>query len=1139
MATNNGRKFNIGRQGEQLMNEEFHKLFMTLKFLNYDRYINEDYNLESFGDKKERQAEIPNHALRFKKLDDLNIIQTYDEKLDLWSALFEGYFHPANAKKHNNHDIISPYQLSVDENGVLWYFDPNVMNGASNGMWVQAQAQQVLEMQKPNIFSGVNFQLINDLQKVQSSGGSSHYPVPYIPFGKLFSGKNAVPFTTEEGLNNCGIITDKTDLSWVHVNARKLKKIDRRLIKINLDLPEEDRGYINITSAESEFYGFKPGGIFGELLFKGEDKDFIDRPKGIKLTYNAMNTYKYVYAITYIFDDRPTHEGSVIQKYKTINGSNEVYIGDGIADNIALFVDGLSLEKKGYGEAEVGEYDIYIHHEEDGTIEFLDNEDAEIINQMKMTALIFPDRTEEFIISASDDLDPDTNVVKIKLGDTLYELENRDNIMAFCSGLGLRSIEIQKDIAIEDDYLIINNFTLQTDEQGNDIEYYSCFLADVGTSLVCEGMLTGNKIEHEDIQEGKQYVVFVNGLLMTPSNGDIKVNNKYIELHNAEDALHTELNYIVFEADDMDESKIGVVYDNDVSYFSVRIDDSDPNVTYDNCNCAIVYAAASTNGGAGILLDEAAVEMPLNPAEGFYKGNQIIRSTDNNGNHTYYIHDFTKDAPTQLEDGAEIEAMISYYANSGSIQLIGNGEQLAGYQMRYFAYTYANMIDEPLLIGRRTDLDTMIVGKDFDKIYRGTTARRHGWKVGFNSLSTYINGVIVPHNELMIDSETEEVNKDAVGVTRTFEIERPVLDMKQTSYYGDKKILEVLDCIYDMYGNLIKKRGFILESNKKKISWYEDELDAETDFRTVKTEEEVLYWSVGDGIVKDYFTSLELFVNALELAVYMNENLENECVSYIVENPERDEYMAAHRDYIYLETNDKTTNHKQIYRLTNDAIETDFVLAPGTVNVYVNGILLDDSEYCKFDNNKILFNTNVCGVQQLPDNKEGCLSDSLSERDMEEFKYLYKNEPKRILRIIEDKPYYIPVSDRDTILIERRDDTSIKKLTYEVDLNAKLSGNGVLSFKQGEYDIPESLMSTIDHIKIYINGVYYDGGYVREYEDGKFVIKLTQINESIIKVDPIDDYLKLEIRDSVKRFEYKEKLGLNKKRLDKITFEWR
>ena len=86
----------------------------------------------------------------------------------------------------------------------------------------------------------------------------------------------------------------------------------------------------------------------------------------------------------------------------------------------------------------------------------------------------------------------------------------------------------------------------------------------------------------------------------------------------------------------------------------------------------------------------------------------------------------------------------------------------------------------------------------------------------------------------------------------------------------------------------------------------------------------------------------------------------------------------------------------------------------------------------RFNNNKILFNIDVCGLQQLPSAEKMAesLPDHLSR--LEKIDYELKLKNKQVLRIIEDKPYYIPTSSRDIILVEKRQDMSIRSITYEL-----------------------------------------------------------------------------------------------------------
>ena len=91
------------------------------------------------------------------------------------------------------------------------------------------------------------------------------------------------------------------------------------------------------------------------------------------------------------------------------------------------------------------------------------------------------------------------------------------------------------------------------------------------------------------------------------------------------------------------------------------------------------------------------------------------------------------------------------------------------------------------------------------------------------------------------------------------------------------------------------------------------------------------------------------------------------------------------------------------------------------------------------------------------------------------------------------------------------------------------------SGNQDYYDIPSSLINTIDLIKIYINGVYYDGEYTISDNGGIKGIKL--LDYSALKIDPLYEYFN---RYPEELEAYKVKYNKEyKRRIDKITFEWR
>ena len=1081
------RKFNVGRQNELLLNEELHNLFMALKYLNFERY-------DEYEDVyQEHQTEIPNHALRLKLEDNIDKLLVHYPGLseDNWKPVFKGFYHPANTRMPSIEEDKVPYQLCIDpDTGTIMYWDTSIMD------WNVAYAKEYTG-EKLNTFNGLNFQFIHPLSQY-----NNFYPVPFTNFGKLFDGdRKYIPFTKYKNENDCAISGIKGDNnSWVHVNATKLSNIEKRLIKVH-NPTTADPSFIGIMSTQTEFYSFTKNNKLGKLLIK--DIDYVDTIGGITLLNHEE--HEYIYTITYTFDERPSTQGGLLRKTDVIGQQNEIYIGE-TTENITLFLDGLSLE-----ETDEQNKPLYTYNRKEGTIIFSDLDDAEVINNMQLTTIMFPNKTAEISFSSNSPSNQvvhsgNKTAVRLTAGNNVNEYKTP---MLFCSGLGLQETNIYDDFTIKNGMVVINNFTLIKDE------VYKLFIADVGDSFVCKGILNGSTINDSKIKQDNLYIVFINGILMTPTNGDISVIDGSITITDAENSRYDELHYVVFEMDDSDDSKMGLVYDELVTSYSIRIDDNGAPATYDNCNSAVVYITKGNE--SGILLDEDSVTKPVHALEGYYKGGQIIRTTDMYGNNKYYMYDYTADEPRVMEEEEieEVFNMFGYFSTAGSIHLLDGNQSLVGATIAYYAYSFANQIDEKMIADRKNNLVIPPVSSDDTIIYAGSAKRLETWRAKTNALSTHINGLIVESKEDQI----------VEGVTRSYTIEYPGLRMNfNKNYYKipgvkdiDAEMIKILNAIYDIYGQ--KKIEEILAQNILN--------------QTLLIDESSKY------LIKDLFVTTAMFSEAWHLAKYIFEDMTQERTSYIIEEIERNETISVYKDYIYLETGKNDTRDPQIYQLSSDTVEADFPLVPGFVNVYVNGVRLDDSEFVRFDNNKIMFDIPVCGVQDLPvvERMTNSLPDHLSNKkvsedlplDIVEYRELM-NYPQ-ITRIIEDKLYYIPVSNRDTVLIERRPDTSIKTATFDVLIPTYNS----LDFNQDYYDIPSSLINSIDLIKIYINGVYYDGEYVISDNGGIKGIKL--LDYSALKIDPLYEYFnrypeELELYKAKYNKEYK-------RRIDKITFEWR
>lgn len=1038
------RKFNVGRQGEQLLNEEFHNLYMTLKYLveNYTG-VSEDFLVP------EKQTEIPKGALRTTPHVSAKTLKIYNGSS--WESLCQpscGYMPLTNEKPLD-------YQMCID-NGVLKYYDP------TSKMWMIAQAYPTDGV--ISLFNGLNFQFIRPLEFI--NGG---YPVPYAPYGRLITTSGKLGSATSD-TNKIFITTNDAVDSWIHINPEKLIDATKRLILINKDPSQYDYGKIYVNHTNTEYYGFKAGNRFGTLLFESDDYELI--AGGINLLDSTISNYDYVYSISYKFDEYPCAIGVLRSGVTTVGGKNEVYIGQ-TAENVSLFLDGLSLE-----QSDENNNTIYEYNRTEGTVTFTDDDDAEIINNMQMAVLTFPDKTNEYTIMTETEVDTDSYNVRISIEDA-SKVNSFIQPIVFVSGLGLQETDIYQDIVIENDVITIKNFIPAVNEP------YKLYIADAGNSYIHEGILESNKvsftIEEDNFDEVSGYAVFVNGILLTSMSEDfsvIKSSNEdgtytiEFDFKNAHEVEYNELNYVAFEINEVDDSKIGVMFDDIVSYYSVRIDDKGAAATYNDCNTALVYIDGN------LILDEKVFDVPLNSLK--CAPNQIFRIDEE-----YFICDNTGtyDKFNDEEKVINLESLVGYYSTTGSIQLIGNNQEWTGKSISYYAYSYANMIDEQMLFGVNKGL-TILTNRDVGcyKPYEGKVGKKHAFKAGCNSLTTYINGVHTANTETNIEE----------GVTRSFKLNRPVLNMKfNEGYYGTKDVYKALEY-------LAQNDGVTLESQ------------------------------LSDGsLISDYFATEQILEVAKSFVRdTLKDTMTKETVSYVVEKIERNEYFATERDYINLETGGEP--HSQIYQYANDSIITDFSLR-GTTSVYLNGVLLDNKDYSRFNNDKIMFNVDVCGLQELPIAEK--MMDNIPDNLKDDIIEIYKDNP-RVLRMFENnKMLYIPTSSRDEILVERRDDTSIKTLTLTLeqkDFN-KDSNNNSLKFTKAEYpSMPESLFNTGDLVKIYINGVFYDGEY-RFINDGE-VKGIELLDDTAVTKDGI--YSSYEIRE-----QYEALYGPYKP--IKVKFEWR
>ena len=1171
------RKFNVGRQNDLLLNEKLHKLYTHLEFLSFKDGDGETISMP----RQTKQTEIPKGALWLQHPNGTNInkmrVYTDPSAADLetrWPCLFEGYYHPVATKEYPKNPVTG--QLYIDESNILHVFDGN--------NWQNVFAKDIGKGSY-QVFNGMDFQMINPLSTLSEDGVNNLdlFDVPFESFGKYFTSKefsDELVYCHPNPNSDPAIVPDYTIRSsenliqvsgdslkkykvkaWSHINPQNLNKVSKRLIKITksrtyyraanknpngqitdtgalkvvaqntplstfdsstmvkvnvanenkytmsmnfavgdyvvpVEIVDSNIGYIPLSANKTEFYAFKSavnnpndeyGNKVGRLLkhhtfkpnieydyrhlnqetglYENDEgcyiNDFETKNGGIVLNQHIIDNYDYIYAITYEFQTSRSTEGELIRKYvPNLDGPDQIHVGScsGIP---VVFMDGLYLE-----HYENSGHEVYVYDNDTGNIVFSGND---VLDTMQITVVSFPnvntyksngrDLPREYDIArfvkynSDGSVIPDV-VIKGEAGDTLFDKANFPNPLIFYNGLaGYTFVANEVSIDYNNKTITLHNFGDMIAESSSTV-----FAVSLGVdNYKGHGVLQNGVIYDTGVYANKSYLVIVDGIVMSPYNDDITVENGKITITDATIALDSEYTIIELNEDGSDTNAIMCIYDDMFAPYSIPIKHATMGLTndYNNCDSAVVMC------GPGVLVDREAIQREFNASDTFVGGQIVksrLKSLTNDEIYEWRIYNYSNDYKIldPVSDAvliSDCENIISYYVNKATVQL--NPGDLVDQPVTVYAYTYADSFDEPLLKAER--IVPIEVKEDTTANYTSNTFytnRTHLYDTGVNALSVFVNGVMVPH--------TEEVTTDS----------------KSNLFFVDK-----LEC-----SRFIDENG---------VNVYDVLLAIEDD---TKLTDEI---TVVSGITRDvclpmkYFNSEHQLQQAKFLKKYIQNDMKNNTLMYIIENVEQNEASSCRRQW-------------GLPRYDNGSLPNSYTttmrLTPGIINVYVNGVLLEKSDYAIFDSNKIMIGFDLIGGQELLGNIKD--------------KY---NCPYRV--ITEEGFKYIECENTDEVIMEVRDDLSIKKRTYTI----KDISYETLSFDIIDYDYPISLNTTKDLIKIYINGVLYDGDYTNI--DG--VITLLDCK---LEKDPLYERLRM---DSDLMKEYENKYGEYKKHEDIITFEWR
>lgn len=681
------RKFSTGRQNDVALNPELYNLLMAL------RYINNGATKPT----QDKQSPIPTGAIWNDSSKGQNILKV-NKGNGQFHPFFEGYYHPASLKEKPLFPVDGQCWVDPNEDNTLKMYDQNT------GTWiavksVQTTASNVLVDTHNNF---INMTQIKDMDALE---GQKTFLVPYDGYGKLFdSGVFIHPSDSKyETLSDVSVkyTTDSLDetQSWIHVNANKLFSIEKRLMKVNKTDSEPYRIY-GVFDNNTEFYMLDSSGLGTAMIpYKAgvTGHDYIAFDKGIEIVSEKAKAVDYIYSISYVFYDTP-RPGKLIKKDFTLGNQSEVYVGQ-LTKRPMIFLDGLYLEQSKYN-----------YESSTGRVKINDT----VINPMDMMALVFQDMEA----TGEKEINNITGPENDTLVGTFTNAVNFRKPMAFVSGVMGTNIFSPEEISFQDTSLLIKNF-------GPDVSTpCKVMVVEADNMYLTHGLLNKEAtISHEGItnNENDEYMMFVDGVLI--SSRDLDVSLGEIRIANGIEGQQ----YVLLKI--QDDETTALSFDNKIMNFTVPITNEDGSL-YNECNNAIIFA-----DGKLIATEDSVYKdtLPLRGATG-----QIVRVKSKEGSnvYSYYIWNNSTARWDIISETSMINSIDSFlkatYSN-GSIMLDSTGmENKLG---SYYAYTFANGIEEPLLKGTRK----LVKGKT-----EYTVNVEHNYNSNEGAFSVYVDKLLSP-----------------------------------------------------------------------------------------------------------------------------------------------------------------------------------------------------------------------------------------------------------------------------------------------------------------------------------------------------------------------------------------------------------
>lgn len=886
------RKFNIGRQSDITLNKELYDLLMAL------RYLNNGAN-EPIQDK---QSPIPVGAIWNDRSQGQNIIKV-NKSDGNWDPAFEGYYHPANLRVKPLNPTNGQLFIDESKDNTLCMYDENT------NAWIAVKAATTTSS---NILVDMhnNFMHMTPLKDMDSINNQKTYLIPYENAGKLFDNGTFIhpsdsKYTPASEVSVTYKTTSTDDYeSWVHVNPNKLFKVEKRLIKVNKSGANAYKVYGTFDN-NTEFYFLDTNGL-GKIMIPmragSTNFDYTSFDKGIEIVSSRAKAADYIYSMSYVFYDT-ARAGKLIRKDFTTGSQTQVYVGQ-LAKRPMIFLDGLYLEQSKYD-----------YNSTTGNIDINDT----IINPMDMMAVVFEDIESSGEKAINNITGPGTDT---KVG-TFTNAQNFVKPLAFVSGVMGTNIVSPDEITFDGNTLIIKNF-------GPDVvDPVKVMVVEANNMYLSHGTINGtNTIKHEDITSNPndEYLVFIDGLLI--SSRDLDVSEGEVRIANAIKGQQ----YVLLKI--QDEATTALSFDSRIMNFTLAIKNEDGTL-YNECDNACIYV-----DGKLVPMEDALYksELPVKGATG-----QIVKVKANNSDsiYNYFMWDGDNARWNKITDAnliAKIDTLTKASYSSGSIMLDSTG--LENKKGTYYAYSFANGIEEPLLKGQRN-------------IFSGTNEYsvnvEHGFTSGQGAFSAYLDGILCPDiveegsntGRFIVPDLIADEGTDPYEATLTYYVERPE---KNELVSCERELLTAANRNVE-YDNAYDTSISLLPGI---VSIYVNGVRLEkSEYSIINANTFILHRNIV-GSQKNYDPNDKSTWNKY-LVYTKEEQVEIDC-------HRSDEILVEVRQDFNLKTQTIPVRYagQRAFYMEDDGLPKSLILTQDIVKIYIDGVLYDGEYIINRDNGSII-----------------------------------------------------------------------------------------------------------------------------------------------------------------------------------------